>query len=225
MKEFENIKILKEEYESLTRENKQEFLKLVSKKNYRTLTEEQFWKNFTVICDYLALMGSHKDITAAAVAAGYYTYEYLNKRWIRFGEQHQMTDKCKRFYSGIGEAFPADYFVQNCDKDFEKISIEEVNAIMEAYVKNILTLIANKDGNMGSKIDIRTLDYSWRHFKHDIKGGIVNGKLKKPHLTERKKSLLIDMRKEKLDLPCAKDTYIYCAIALYYTKNIQERWK
>lgn len=168
-------------------------------------------------------MGSGEKVSSAAIISGFYTYEYLNKRWKRFGKQHQMTYKCERFYKKVGELFPEDYFDRYNDGKSDEISVDEINNMMETYVKNILILIANKSEN-SSKIDINILNYSWKHFKDDIKGGLVNGRLKKPHLTERNKSLLIDMQKDKMDLPCAKDTYIYCSIALYYIKNLQERW-
>jgi hypothetical protein len=200
------IDMLKTEYESLDECGKSEFLKRATAKGEPVLTEEVFWSNFEKLDNYIQSNAAKQGISN--FEGGYIVYVYICKRFQDFKDKHgkDMEDGFRLFLDSLLEECGSE------EPDFA--DADGMNERLEELVVSMFGLIANKKKRLGkSKLDNFRIDYSWEDFRKDTG---------KKRLNKRRRKILSGVDESRLEWSCACDTYIYTAIALYYTKICQD---
>jgi hypothetical protein len=199
------IGMLREEYDALGEQRKADFLKIATAKGQPVLTEDVFWSNFEKLDDYIR--DNAADHGISHFEGGYIVYDYICNRFRDFMDKHgkEMEEEFRLFLDSL---------LEECTEEPDFVDTDGMNERLEELVVSMFTLIANKKKRMGkSKLDNFRIDYSWEDFRKDTG---------KKRLNKRRRKILSGVDESRLEWLCACDTYIYTAIALYYTKICQD---
>lgn len=199
------------EYQSLTQESKECFLRMVTKHQEQILTESQFWGNFSKLCDYLNnSIATEKGKTEEYFQAGGLLYDYFIERISDFaGKCKDEKSEYNAFCNRVSQSLKENYGKM---ESIEEATAIEINTLFETYIRNLFILIVNGTETTDK---ITKIDYVWEDFINDIKN---------KSLTKRKRILLSNMVEEGLSWRTAEDTFIYTVVALYFVKHCQEKW-
>lgn len=203
------IDMLKAEYEALDDSKKRQFLERATAKGYSTLTEEVLWDNLEKLDKYIGDNAAANGVEH--FEGGSIVYDYIRQRFQDFMKTHgkDMNDGFRMFLEVL---------LEECESEnLDFTDTDSMNKRLEELVVSMFMLIANKKKEHGkSKLGEFLNDFSWKDFPDDVKKSRFP---KENRLQKRKRKILSDgVDKKHLEWSCACDTYIYTAIALYYTK-------
>jgi hypothetical protein len=138
---------------------------------------------------------------------GYIVYDYIRNRFQDFMDKHgkDMEEEFRLFLERL---------LEECTEEPDFADADGMNKRLEDLAVSMFILIANKKKRPGkSKLENFRIDYSWEDFRKDTG---------KKRLNKRRRKILSGVDERRLEWSCACDTYIYTAIALYYTKICQD---
>jgi hypothetical protein len=199
------IDMLREEYDALNEQRKADFLKIATAKGQPVLTEEVFWSNFEKLDSYMQANAAEHEIRH--FEGGYIVYDYIRNRFQDFMDKHgkDMEEEFRLFLERL---------LEECTEEPDFADADGMNKRLEDLAVSMFILIANKKKRPGkSKLENFRIDYSWEDFRKDTG---------KKRLNKRRRKILSGVDERRLEWSCACDTYIYTAIALYYTKICQD---